>query len=213
VTRFAILLLAVPLFAAVDPELKPVLEGLEKRYNRTRTLQVTFEEAYLGSGRPRRNESGELSLRKPGKMRWEYSQPAGKLFLSDGKLIYYYNPISNRAEKIKVRESEDMRAPLAFLLGKLDFEKDFMEFKLKTEGENKLLIARPKNFNLPYRQVEFTVTPENEIRQLIVSGYDDAVLIFRFSNERVNPPLDDKLFKFELPQGATWYEGSEGDSK
>ena len=77
----------------------------------------------MGSGRPRRNETGELSLQKPGKMRWEYTQPAGKLFLSDGKLIYYYNPVSKRAEKMKVRESEDMRAPLAFLLGKLDFKR------------------------------------------------------------------------------------------
>ena len=62
-------------------------------------------------------------------MRWEYSQPAGKLFLSDGKLIYYYNPIANRAEKMKLQESEDMRAPLAFLLGKLDFQKDFTRFQ------------------------------------------------------------------------------------
>ena len=56
-------------------------------------------------------------------MRWEYSEPAGKLFLSDGKLIYYYNPVSKRAEKLKLRESEDMRAPLAFLLVNLTSER------------------------------------------------------------------------------------------
>jgi outer membrane lipoprotein carrier protein len=212
VTRFAFLLLTIPLFAA-DTELTTLLKGIEKRYNRTKTLQVTFEESYMGSGRPRRNETGELSLRKPGKMRWEYTQPSGKVFLSDGKLIYYYNPIAKRAEKLKLSESEDMRAPLAFLLGRLDFQKDFMEFQLKPAGDDKLLIARPKSYNLPYKQVEFTVTPQHEIRQLIVSGYDDAVLIFRFSNERVNPELSDNLFKFELPAGATWLEDSTAEAR
>ena len=101
-TRLVLFLAALPLFAAetkLDPQLQKFLEQIENRYNRTKTLQVTFEESYMGSGRPRRSEAGELSLRKPGRMRWEYTQPAGKLFLSDGKLIYYYNPISKRAEK------------------------------------------------------------------------------------------------------------------
>jgi outer membrane lipoprotein carrier protein len=206
-----LLLAALPLFAAepkLDPQTSKFLELIENRYNRTLTLQVTFEESYIGSGRPRRSEAGELSLRKPGRMRWEYSQPAGKLFLSDGKLIYYYNPISKRAEKMKLKESEDMRAPLAFLLGRLDFEKDFRDFKIKTESGNQLVIATPKSEKLPYKQVEFTVTPLGEIKQLIVSGHDDAVLIFRFSNERINPTLAESIFKFELPAGATWLEAS-----
>jgi outer membrane lipoprotein carrier protein len=203
---------AVPLLAADTKEniaLSIVLDGLENRYNRAKTLQVSFEESYMGSGRPRRSEAGELSLQKPGKMRWQYSQPAGKVFLSDGKLIYYYNPIAKRAEKMKLKESEDMRAPLAFLLGKLDFQKDFSDFQLKLDGDNKLVIAKPKSDKLPYKQVEFTVSPQMEIRQLIVSGHDDAILIFRFSNERVNPVIAENEFKFELPAGATWLERAE----
>ena len=216
VTRFVFLLLAGSLFAAdtaKDTSLSIVLDGLEMRYNRAKTLKVNFEETYMGSGRPRRSESGELLLRKPGKMRWAYTQPAGKLFLSDGKLIYYYNPISKRAEKMKFKETEDMRAPLAFLLGKLDFQKDFTDFKIKQDGDNKLVIAKPKSEKLPYRQVEFTVSPQMEIRQLIVSGHDDAVLIFRFSNEQMNPGLDEQMFKFELPAGAAWLESSGAEAK
>ena len=208
-TRFVFWLAAAPLFAAIDPQLSAVLDGLENRYNKAKTLQITFEESYMGSGRPRRSEAGELSLRKPGKMRWEYREPAGKLFLSDGKLIYYYNPLSKRAEKTNLKQSEDFRAPLAFLLGKLDFQKDFTDFKLKNEGGDRLVIAKPKSEKLPYKQVEFTVTPQNEIKQLIVSGHDDAVLIFRFSNERVNPVLDEALFKFTLPPGASWSDAPE----
>ena len=77
-----------------------------------------------GSG-PQRTEAGELSLRKPGRMRWQYDSPKGKLFVSDGKQVYLYTPATNRVEKMKVRESDDMRTPLAFLLGKFDFWRDF----------------------------------------------------------------------------------------
>ena len=80
-------------------------------------------------GRPRKSESGELTLRKPGRMRWDYTAPAGKLFLSDGKQVYLYTPDSNRVERMPLKESDDMRAPLAFLLGKLDFAKEFRDFQ------------------------------------------------------------------------------------
>ena len=70
-------------------------------------------------------------LRKPGRMRWEYSQPKGKLFVSDGKSLWLYTPADNRAEQMKLKESEDMHAPLAFLLGKLNFEKEFRNLRAR----------------------------------------------------------------------------------
>ena len=79
----------------------------------------------------KRSESGTLLLRKPGKMRWDYDQPKGKLFVSDGKFLWLYTPEDNRAEKMKLKESDDMRAPLAFLLGKLDFQKEFRNLQAK----------------------------------------------------------------------------------
>jgi outer membrane lipoprotein carrier protein len=205
VIRFVLLAsFALPV-SAIDAELGRLLESVEKRYNKARTLQVSFEETFSGAG-PKRTESGELFLRKPGRMRWEYRTPAGKLFLSDGKDIYYYNPSSRRAEKMKLKESEDMRAPLAFLLGRLDFEKDFTNFRAVKQGLDTMVAATPKSDKLPYRQVEFVVTPEARIRELRVLGHDNSLLGFTFATEVMNPPLQDTLFKFELPPGAAWAE-------
>ena len=206
-TRIALFLSALPLLAA-DPGINKLLDEVERHYNGVRTLHVAFEETISGPGRPRRTESGELYLRKPGKMRWDYRTPTGKLFLSDGKDVFYYSPVSNRAEKVKLRETEDMRAPLAFLLGRLDFEKDFTNFVTRSEGGETVIVATPKSEKMPYKQVEFSVSPQREIRRLIVTGHDAALLTFRFSNERMNPPLDDKLFKFVLPKGAQWAESA-----
>jgi len=147
-------------------------------------------------------------------MRWDYKTPAGKLFLSDGKQVYFYNPATNRAEKTKLKETEDMRAPLAFLLGKLDFDKDFRDFQLKNESAAAATVtAVPKSDKLPYKQVQFTVNPLKgyAIEKLVVTSQDSTALVFAFSNEQVNPSLNDKLFRFELPKGAQWADLTQGD--
>jgi len=126
-------LLAVSAYAA-DPALDTLLKGVETRYNKAKTLQVQFQEDYTPPSRPKRTESGVLKLRKPGRMRWDYDQPKGKLFVSDGKYLWLYTPEGNRAERMKLKESDDMRAPLAFLLGKLNFDKEFRNLQSKPEG-------------------------------------------------------------------------------
>ena len=202
---FALAVLALPALAA-DAGLTKLLNEVEAHYNSVRTLHVEFEETFAGPGRPSRTESGDLFLRKPGKMRWNYKQPAGKLFLSDGKEVFYYNPSTNTAEKVRLRETEDMRAPLAFLLGRLDFDKDFTNFESKLTGSDTVIKATPKSDKLPYKQVEFAVSPAREIRRLVVTGQDNSLLTFVFANERMNPVVDDKMFRFRLPAGAKWIE-------
>lgn len=200
-TRLWIALLALPVWAA-DANLDATLAGVESRYNRAKTLQVLFQEDYTPPGRPRRTESGTLWLRKPGRMRWDYTQPKGKLFISDGKSLWLYTPAGNRAERMKLQESEDMRAPLAFLLGKLNFQKEFRNLTSRPEGAATRIAAEPKSDSLPYSAVEFVVTAENRIREVKVTAFDKSILDFTFDQEKVDPPLDSKLFQFVAPAGA-----------
>lgn len=205
---FALLPALLPLEAA-DPDLNGLLKGVEQRYNRAKTLQVQFTESYSVQGRPRKSESGELTLRKPGRMRWDYSAPSGKLFLSDGKDVYLYTPEAHRVEKTKLKASEDMRAPLAFLLGKLDFTKEFRDFDVKPDGANFVVVARAKTDRLPYEKIEMLITPDYQIHRLVVNGQDQSILTFQFDQEKLNPAVDDGVFKFQMPSGASLV--SEGD--
>jgi outer membrane lipoprotein carrier protein len=207
VTRIvSTLCLGIPLLAA-QPDLKTLLKGVENHYNRAKTLQVQFNETYTGQGRPRQTESGTLTLRKPGRMRWDYSTPPGKLFMSDGKQAYLYSPDRNQVERMPLKESDDMRAPMAFLLGKLDFEKEFRGFATKPEGRNTWITAIAKSDKLPYDKVEMLISPTFEIQRLVVNGQDKSVLNFEFDQEKVNPPVNDNQFKFKLPPGATLVNG------
>jgi len=194
-------LLAAPAFAA-DAALDRVLDRVEEHYNQAKTLQVTFIEQYTPPGGIRRTESGTLMLRKPGRMRGEYALPKGKLFVSDGKLLWIYTPADNRVAKMPLKASEDMRAPLAFLLGKLNFSKEFRNLREQPEGASRRIFAEPKTEDLPYSAVEFLVTSENRIAELKVTGFDRSILDFIFTEEKVDPPLDSKLFQFQVPAGA-----------
>jgi len=205
VSRLLIGLLAVSAVAA-DARLDGLLKAVESRYNRAKTLQVVFHEDYTPQGKARRSESGTLLLRKPGRMRWDYDQPKGKLFVSDGKYLWLYTPADKRAEKMKFQESEDMRAPLAFLLGKLNFEKEFRNLEGRAEGADTRITAEPKTDNLPYSAVEFLVASDGRIKQVKVTGFDHSVLDFAFDQEKVDPALDGKLFQFQVPKGAELVE-------
>ena len=119
---------------AADPQLGNLLATVEARYNHAKTLQVIFQEQYTRQGEPHRAEGGRLQLRKPGKMRWDYTEPQGKLFVCDGKYLYLYTPADNRAQRMKLKETDDMRAPLAFLLGKLHFEREFRNLQAHSGG-------------------------------------------------------------------------------
>jgi outer membrane lipoprotein carrier protein len=189
--------------------MEALLKSVETRYNRAKTLQVLFREQYTPPGKMQRTEAGILMLRKPGKMRWDYSEPKGKLFISDGKNLWLYTAEENRTEKMKLKESEDMRAPLAFLLGRLDFDKEFRNLQWRTDGADTRISAEPKSDNLPYSAVEFVVTRDGRIREVKVTGFDRSILDFTFDQERVDPPLDGKLFQFQPPKGSTVVEAEQ----
>jgi outer membrane lipoprotein carrier protein len=201
-------LLVVSAFGA-DAKLDDLLNKSELRYNHAQTLQVVFTEQYTPPGSIRRTESGTLLLRKPGRMRGEYSQPKGKLFVSDGKFLWLYTPGDNRAEKMKLKETEDMRAPLAFLLGKLHFNKEFRNLQGRLEGSDTRITGEPKSEDLPYASVEFLVAPDGRIRELKVTGPDHSLLDFTFDQEKLDPQLDAKLFQFKAPPGVLVEETSQ----
>lgn len=185
--------------AAEPMDLQRTLKGVQDRYNKIQTMQVKFTENYTQKGRAR-SESGTLYLRKKGKMRWEYA--SGMLFVSDGKFIYSYYPDEHRAEKMSLKESDDMKAPLAFLLGDVNFERDFGEYRSKPQDGGLLVTALPKSDKFPYTEVTFLIAPDSTIRRLEVKLQNNDLMTFTFQDEKKNPLLTDALFQFTPPKGA-----------
>jgi outer membrane lipoprotein carrier protein len=201
----AVLTSAVPGRAADAPaspsgvDLQRTLKGVEDRYNKIQTLQVKFTENLTSRGRTK-TDSGTLYLRKKGKMRWEYA--SGQLFVSDAKFIYSYYPDEHRAEKMSMKESDDMKAPLAFLLGDVNFARDFGEYRTKPQDGGLLITALPKSDKFPYTEVTFLVAPDSTMRRLEVKLQNNDLMVFTFEGEKKNPLLADTLFQFTPPKGV-----------
>ena len=203
-------LAVVPAFAAnTGTNLDTVLKSVENRYNHAQSLRLHFTETYHAQKRATQVESGVLSLRKPGRMRWDYTTPPHKWFLSDGKNLFLYTPDDHKVERSKMKDTEDIRAPLAFLLGRLNFYKEFRSFRLRPEGAANWIEAEPNSNNLQYSRVEFLIGEDSRIRELRIVGQDQSILHFQFEGEQLNPPLNPKIFVFQVPPGAEMVESDQ----
>ncbi len=191
------------LAAAQTPvaDVAAVVRGMEQRYNRAATLRAQFEQRHLVQGRPRRVESGTLVLRKPGRMRWEYDRPAGKLFVSDGKWVWLYSPGAEQVERARLKEADDFRAPLAFLLGRLDLRRTFGTFELEQADGEIRLTASPKSDRMPFTRVEFQLGPDFAIRRLVIHQLDATAMEFLFTGEQLNVAVAEAAFRFQPPPG------------
>lgn len=188
---------------APPPDASATLTGVEKRYNNISTLQATFTYTFRDRGRAHLPKSGTLYLSKPGRTRWEYTgADEGDFFLSDGKFTYEYDKKTNSVDRQPFKQSEDQRIPLSFLLGRLDFQKDFERFEAKAEGTSTVISLIPRNKNLLFKDIEMTVAPDSSIRRVVVNGQEGSVMEYALSGEQRNVKLPETLFKFTPPPGA-----------
>jgi outer membrane lipoprotein carrier protein len=121
--------LSLHLCARAQDVVRTIADAVDHRYNDLRSMQTKFTERYTGAGMER-TESGTLSLKKPGKMRWEYTSPRAKIFVSDGKTAWFYVPGENQARRTPVKKLDDLRTPLRYLLGHTKLAKEFTGLSL-----------------------------------------------------------------------------------
>jgi outer membrane lipoprotein-sorting protein len=96
---------------------------LESRYNSATSLKAAFLERYSQGARQMRIESGTAYFRRPGRMRWEYEEPEKKLFIADGKTVWFFVPADRTVTRAPMKESSDWRTPLALLTGKANLNR------------------------------------------------------------------------------------------
>jgi outer membrane lipoprotein carrier protein len=202
-------------FAAPTPtsatDVKTLAAAVDAHYNHLRSLQAEFTEVYRGSGMDR-TESGTLWLKKPGKMRWEYRSPREKLFVSDGKDAWFYVPEDRQARKTAAKKLEDVRSPLAFLLGKTRLEKELHGLSLAPDVEplgsgDVVLRGVPTAMGDQVSEILLEITPESRIVRMAVQGVDGAATEYRFTDQKEDVAIADGRFAFKAPAGTEVLEG------
>lgn len=169
-------------------------------YNSLHSLRVRFSESYDGMGIHRR-ESGTLFLEKPGKMRWDYAQPAGKVFLLDGKYGWFYSPGDAQVQRIPAAKLDDLRSPLRFLLGHTRIEKELAGVTLSSDASGLRLSGVPKGMDRSIAGVTLTVDANGVIQSMVIAQTDGARTSFTFTDAQPNAAPHRNEFVFDRPAG------------
>ena len=233
----AILLLAIAILAPIQsveaditPRAAAAARALEARYHDAKTLQAIFLERYSDSRQGLQAESGKVYFSRPGRMRWEYEAPEQKLFISDGKTVWFYVPSDHTVTRAPMKQSTDWRTPLALLTGKAKLSELCERLDLSSQSPgaqgNVVLSCRPRGekpkaggpseetldasiapIDQQFDEVLLEINPESgelaDVRVLQPGGIE---LEYRFGNWQENLPLAESLFRFQVPAGVAIVE-------
>ncbi|MEO6120493.1 MAG: outer membrane lipoprotein chaperone LolA [Terriglobales bacterium] len=194
-------------------DVKAVASRVDAKYNRLQTLTADFTEIYSGLGMNRR-ESGSLTLKRSGKMRWDFVSPKQKLFVSDGKTAYFYVPEERQVRKASVKKLDDLHSPIRYLLGRSKLNSEFKDLKLEagvtpSKPGNVILSGIPKHLADRVERVLLEISPESMIERIVIREIDGATTEFRFSNLIQNQAIADDRFRFQPPAGVETIESAE----
>ena len=151
----------------------------------------------------KRSERGSLLLLKPGRMKWEYNSPPGKLFLLDGKYSWSYTPGDAHVLRIPAKDLNDLRSPLRYLLGHAQLAKELNDLAVTpAPGGEFTLTGIPKGMESRVARLALTVTAGGTITGIEIAETDGTVTRFTFRNEQADAPISAKAFHFTPPPGV-----------
>ena len=185
-----------------------VAQALQKKYASIKGFSTDFVHTYRGGVLNKQlTERGHLLIKKPGKMRWEYTTPEKKLFVSDGVKIYFYIPEDRQVIVNTMPAGDSATSPALFLAGKGDLTRDF------TPSFTDLPAGAPPG-SLALKLVPKTAQPDYDwlvvvldsatlaLRGLVYGDPQGGTSSLSFLNLKENAGLADKEFEFKPPRGV-----------
>jgi len=185
---------------AQSPKALQLAALVDAHYNHITTLREQFTERFTGLNLDR-TESGQLTLKKPGRMRWYYDSPTGKTFVMDGKYAWFFSPGDAEAQRVPASKLDDMRSPIRYLLGHAHLEKELTQLAIAAAPNGYRLTGIPRQGAANVRLITLTVTATGELISLRIEQTDGTVTEFSFSKMQENIPLKDSIFLFTPPDG------------
>jgi outer membrane lipoprotein carrier protein len=184
-----------------------IARDLQRKYDRVTDFSADFVHAYRGGVlKQQATEKGKLLVKKPGKMRWEYTAPEKKLFVSDGRKIYSYIPQDKQVVVSSMPRDDQAPTPALFLTGKGDITRDFnvtFDKVADAPAGSIALKLTPKRREPDYESLTLVVEPKTlNLQMLITVDAQGGRSAFTFSNLKENVGLSDNQFVFQMPRNV-----------
>ena len=179
---------------------------IQQRYDTIRDFEAGFVQTYQGGLlRTKTTEQGTVAIKRPGRMRWIYTKPERKEFVSNGERIYSYLP-ADKQVIVSPMPASDQTTPALFLTGRghlvRDFTATFAEIPDAQPGVVSLKLV-PRKHDPEIEWLTLGVDAKTlQIRQLVAADRQGGRSSFTFNNLKENRNLSDKLFEFQVPRGV-----------
>jgi outer membrane lipoprotein carrier protein len=179
---------------------------VQQRYDTVKDFEADFVQAYEGGVlRTKTTERGTVAIKRPGRMRWVYTKPERKEFVSDGNRVYSYIP-SDKQVIVAPMPTGQTTTPALFLTGKGHLVRDFTASFTQLPGaapSTTALKLVPKRSDPDVEALVLVVdTNSFQLRQLVATDKQGGRSTFTFTNLKENRGLSDKLFEFRIPRGV-----------
>jgi outer membrane lipoprotein carrier protein len=202
-----IVLLSLPVLGSAQGAKSPdaLAKALQARYQTVQDFTADFVQTYRGGVlRTETRERGTVSVKKPGRMRWIYTSPERKEFVSDGQKMYSYILEDRQVTVSNVPSESEAPTPVLFLAGKGDLVKDFTAAMAESPVAGSVALKLTPRKNEPeYEYLIVAVDPATlQIRALTTRDRQGGESTLRFENLKENKGIADKDFAFRIPRGV-----------
>jgi outer membrane lipoprotein carrier protein len=203
------LLAAVVSATPEKDRLSEIVGKVERHYEATTDFEASFIQRYERRLLRRTvEEKGRVSVKKPGRMRWEYRSPEEKLFVTDGTKTYFYLPSENQvmvSHQPQGAMGMEPGSPFELLAGRGRLGDSFSAaFSDEPPAEGGIVLRLdPKTPREEFEVVQMEVDPEKgRILRVVLIDAASNRTEFLFDDVRENVGLPESLFRFAIPSGV-----------
>jgi outer membrane lipoprotein carrier protein len=180
---------------------------VQQRYNGIKDFQGDFVQSYEGGVlRTKTTERGTLAIKRPGRIRFTYTKPDRKEFVSDGVRLYTHLVADKQVIVSAAPSPDEGDVPAMFLAGQSDLARDYTPSFTPLPGAATGLLTLklvPKSKTSEFESLGIGVDPKTlQIQFLTAVDKQGGRSSFTFSNLKENRGLSDKEFEFRIPRGV-----------
>ena len=180
---------------------------IQQRYNGIKDIQGDFVQTYEGGVlRTKTTERGTVAIKRPGRMRFIYTKPEKKEFVSDGSRLYTHLVADKQVIVSPAPGPDQGDIPALFLAGQSDLSKDYTPTFTPLPGAAPGLVTLklvPKKKSADYESIGIGIEPKTlQIQFLTAVDTQGGRSSFAFTNLKENRGLADKDFEFRIPRGV-----------
>jgi outer membrane lipoprotein carrier protein len=188
------------------PAATDTARALQQKYDRVKDFTADFTHTYEGGVLKKTStERGAVQIKKPGRMRWDYTTPEKKVFVSDGTKIYSYIPADKQVIVSNMPKEDEATTAVLFLTGRGNLTRDFVvSYAAQSDAPDTwALRLDPRQKQRDYDWLIVVVDRQSmQIRSLAAADQQGGRSTFVFSNYRENVGVPDKAFEFKIPRGV-----------